>query len=166
MNKNLLLLAALALPISACGGDEVDTTATVVDTETADPMAADPMATDPMATGTMAGDVTVDQTIAAAGSDLTMLPVADATANIDGWIATLQGAEFDQAEGIREGLNELKAELTAMPLNGAAIGETLADLGDLTTQSAATASTSSQEGLRTLGGALSAAGAKLGGSSM
>ena len=166
MNKNLLLLAALALPISACAGDETDEVATVVDTD-ADPMAADPMA-DPMATGTMAGDVTVDGTIAAAGSDLTALPVADATANIDGWIAKLGAPDvaFDQKDGIVNGLNELKAELAAMPLDGAAIGETLADLGDLTTESAATASTSSQEGLRTLGGALSAAGAKLGGSSM
>ena len=166
MSSKYLLLAALALPLSACGGDEADTT--VIETPaTTDPMATDPMApADPMAGGTMAGDVTVDGTIAAAGSDLTALAPAAAIENIDGWIAKLQGAEFDQQNEIMNGLQELKTELSATPLDGAAIGETLADLGDETTAAAATASTSSQEGLRTLGAALTAAGQKLGGSSM
>ena len=161
MFSKYLLVAALALPLAACAGDEAADT-TVVDTTT-DPMATDPMAADPMADGTMASDVTVDGTIAAAGTDLTALPAADAVANIDGWIATLEGAQFDQAGDITAGLRELKTQLGAMPLDGAAIGATLTEIGDLTTASAATASSSSQEGLRTLGGALSATGAKLSG---
>lgn len=169
MFSKYLLVAALALPLAACGGDEAGDT-TVVDTTTdpmvTDPMVADPMATDPMAGGTMAGDVTVDGTIAAAGTDLTALAPAAAISNIDGWIAKLETAEFDQSDDLVEGLRELKTELGAMPFDGSAIGETLNDLGELTTASAATASSSSQEGLRTLGGALSATGARLSGGTM
>lgn len=153
------LLAALALPLAACGGGEdADTTTVVESTESAD---APAMPTDPVG-----GDVTVDGTIAAAGTDLTALPVADATANIDGWIAKLEGAEFEQADGIVAGLRELKTQLATMPLDGSAIGATLADLGDETTAAAAGASSSSQDGLRTLGRTLSTAGERLGGTSM
>ena len=167
-----LLLFALALPLAACGGDEaadttvVDTTDPAADAPMADDMMADdPMAGDSMAGGAMASDVTVDGTIAAAGSDLTALAPAAAIENIDGWLAKLEGAQFGQAGEIRNGLEELKAELSASPLDGAEIGETLADLGDQTTATAAEASSSSQAGRRTLGAALSAAGAKLGGTS-
>ena len=162
-----LLLLAVALPLAACGGDEAtDTTTVVTPDATTEPMApADPMTTpEPAApTGTMASDVTVDGTIAAAGTDLTALAPAAAVENIDGWIAKLEGAEFAQAGALRTGLTQLKTQLTATPLDGAAIGATLTDLGEQTTASAAGASSSSQEGLRTLGGALTAAGQKLGG---
>ena len=167
-----LLFLALALPLAACGGDEaadttvVDTTDPMVDDAMSDDMTAvDPMASDSMSDGAMASDVTVDGTIAAAGSDLTALAPAAAIANIDGWLAKLDGAQFGQAGEIRNGLEELKAELSASPLDGAEIGETLADLGQQTTATAAEASSSSQAGLRALGSALSAAGAKLGGTS-
>ena len=165
MFSKYLLVAALALPLAACGGDEAADT-TVVDT-TAEPATGtmDPAMDAPMDDGTMASDVTVDGTIAAAGTDLTALPAADAVANIDGWIAKLEGAQFDQAGDLTSGLRELKTQLGAMPLDGSAIGETLSELGELTTASAGTASSSSQEGLRTLGGALSATGAKLSGGS-
>ena len=164
-----LLLLAVALPLAACGGDEAAETTVVTETPAveapmeADPMAADPMAADPMAADPMASDVTVDGTIAAAGTDLTALAPAAAVENIDGWIAKLEGAEFAQAGALRTGLTQLKTQLTATPLDGAAIGATLTDLGEQTTASAAGASSSSQEGLRTLGGALTAAGQKLGG---
>ena len=128
------------------------------------------MATDPMTepgdatTDPMASDVTVDGTIAAAGTDLTAMAIPAATANIDGWIAKLEGDQFSE---LRLDLARLKTQLTASPLDGAAIGATLTELGEQTTASAASASSSSQEGLRTLGSALSATGARLtGGSTM
>ena len=161
-----LLLLAFALPLAACGGDEAADTTVVDTTDPAatapmdDPMAADPMAVDPMAADPMASDVTVDGTIAAAGTDLTALAPAAAVANIDGWIAKLEGEQF---AGLRTDLGTLKTQLTATPLDGAAIGATLIKLGEATTASAAGASSSSQEGLRTLGGALSATGTKLAG---
>ena len=157
------LLLALALPLAACGGDEAAETTVVTETPAVEaPMEADPMApADPMAADPMASDVTVDGTIAAAGTDLTALAPAAAVENIDGWIAKLEG---DQFADVRANLTELKAQLTATPLDGAAIGATLTELGEQTTASAAGASSSSQEGLRTLGGALSATGARLTGS--
>ena len=154
------LLLALALPLAACGNDDVETTPTTVPgtTATTDPMTADPMAADPMAS-----DVTVDGTLAAAGQDITMMSVPAATANIDGWIAKLEGERFAE---IRTTLERLKLDLAAQPIDNAALGATLTSLGEQTTASAATAASSSQDGLRTLGGALSAAGAKLSGSAM
>ena len=156
MSSKYLLLAALALPLSACGGDKADTT-TVEAPATTEPMA-------PAPSGTMTDDVTVDGTVQAAGTDITALPAADAVANIDGWIAKLQGAQFDQAGAITTGLGTLKTQLQTTPLNGAAIGQTLTTLGTETTAAAATASSSSQAGLRTLGSALTAGGQKLSGS--
>ena len=156
MTSKYLLLAALALPLSACGGDTADTT-TVEAPATPDPMA-------PVPSGTMAGDVTVDGTIAAAGSDITMMAPAAAIENIDGWIAKFGDLDFDQKTQIVTGLQTLKTQLQATPLDGAAIGQTLTLLGTETTAAAATASSSSQEGLRTLGSALTAGGQKLSGS--
>ncbi|HEX8298395.1 MAG TPA: hypothetical protein VF594_04475 [Rubricoccaceae bacterium] len=159
-----LLLLALALPLAACGGDEAETA-----TDTTAPAADAPMATEPMTepgatTDPMASDVTVDGTIAAAGTDLTALAPAAAIQNIDGWIAKLEGDQFSE---LRLDLERLKAQLSTTPLDGAAIGATLTELGEATTASAAGASSSSQEGLRTLGGALSSTGARLtGGSAM
>lgn len=151
------LLLALALPLAACGNDDAPTTETTgVNPGTATTAPATPAPMDPLAS-----DVTVDGTIAAAGQDITMMPIADATANIDGWIAKLEGDQFAE---IRTTLERLKLDLAAQPIDNAALGATLSSLGTQTTAAAATASTSSQEGLRTLGGALSAAGAKLSGS--
>lgn len=151
---------ALALPLAACGNDDAATTpgSNPGTTATADPMVATPAPMDPLAS-----DVTVDGTIAAAGSDITMMSVPAAVANINGWIAKLQGDQFAE---IRTTLERLKLDLAATPINNAALGATLSSLGTQTTAAAAGASTSSQEGLRTLGGALSAAGTKLSGSTM
>ncbi len=167
------LLLALALPLAACGGDDaadtVDTTVTTV--PSADPAVTngEPMATTPGtaegvtpgATTPAGSDVTVDGTIAAAGSDITAMSPTAAVANIDGWIAKLEGERFAP---IRASLETLKLDLAAQPIDNAALGATLKSLGEQTTASAATASSSSQAGLQTLGGALSAAGAKLAGS--
>lgn len=144
---------ALALPLAACGNDEAATPATT------DPVVTAPATPAPM--DPMASDVTVDGTLAAAGSDITAIPAADAVANIDGWIAKLEGDQFAE---IRTTLERLKLDLAASPIDNAALGATMSSLGTQTTAAAANASSSSQEGLRTLGGALSAAGAKLSGS--
>ena len=147
------------LPLAACGNDDAAMTpGSNPGTTATTPAPAAPAPMDPLAS-----DVTVDGTLAAAGSDITMMPVTDATANIDGWIAKLEGEQFAE---IRTTLERLKLDLAAQPIDNAALGATLTSLGEQTTASAATASTSSQDGLRTLGGALSAAGAKLSGAAM
>lgn len=158
MFTRLLLVGALALPLAACGNDTetVTTEPVVVDPVVVDPMVADPMApADPMA-----NDVTVDGTNAAIGSDITALAPAAALANIDGWIAKLEGDQFAET---RASLEMLKLDLQATPLDGAKIGATLSALGTQTTAAAAGASSSSQAGLQQLGASLTAAGAKLGG---
>ncbi len=152
MFTRLLLVGALALPLSACS-KETDTvttpSGTTTTTTTTTPMApADPLA----------NDVTVDGTNAAIGTDITAMPMAAAMSNIDGWIAKLQGDQFAE---IRSTLEMLKLDLAAQPIDGAKIGATLSTLGQQTTTAAATASTSSQAGLQQLGSTLSAAGARL-----
>lgn len=154
------LLLALALPLAACGNDDAATTETTTTVPEAVPSTTTPS---PAPTAPVVSDVTVDGTIAAAGQDITMMSVPAAVANIDGWIAKLEGERFAE---IRTTLERLKLDLAAQPIDNAALGATLTSLGEQTTASAATASSSSQEGLRTLGGALSAAGARLSGSAM
>ncbi len=161
MFTRLLLVGALALPLSACT-KETDTVTTPEGTTSTTTVTPDPMApADPMA-DPMANDVTVDGTNAAIGTDITALPAAAALANIDGWIAKLEG---DQFADLRASLEMLKLDLSATPLDGAKIGATLSTLGQQTTAAAAGASTSSQAGLQQLGASLSAAGAKLSGGS-
>lgn len=164
MSLRLLLVLGVALPLAACSNDTPDRTTDVTVTQpdvmtTPDPMMTDPAMTDPA----MAGDseVTVDGTIAAAGSDLTALPADAAVRNINGWIMRLQGANFPGAQGIVADLETLRGHLQASPIDGSAVGATLVRLGDATTASAAGAATSSQEGLRTLGGALTSTGQRL-----
>ena len=156
MFTRLLLVGALALPLAACGNDTE--TATTEPMTTTEPMAP---ATDPMAPADpMANDVTVDGTNAAIGSDITALPAAAALANINGWIAKLEG---DQFADLRASLETLKLDLAAQPMDGTKIGATLSTLGTQTTAAAAGASSSSKAGLEQLGASLSAAGAKLSG---
>lgn len=165
MLNRLLLIGALALPLSACTKEADTVVEAPVVTEPVAPSTMDPMATtDPMAPADpMAGDVTVDGTNAAIGTDITALPAAAALSNIDGWIAKLEG---DQFAPVRANLETLKLDLAAQPMDGAKIGATLSMLGEQTTAAAATASSSSQAGLQQLGASLSAAGAKLGAPAM
>ena len=95
-------------------------------------------------------------TIAAAGDDITAIDGAAALANINGWINTLDGQTFPNATEIRDGLISLKEQLEADPLDGAAIGAILTDLG---TWTAASAPDNAE--IQTLAGALTAGGAKL-----
>lgn len=155
-----LLCALLVLPLAACGNDaDVDTVDPVVTTDddlVADDAMDDGMMDDADSAGDVAADVTLEGTIAAAGDDLTALEPGAALGNINGWINTLDGAEFTNATEIRDGLMTLRDQLQADPLDGAAIGATLTNLGEWTAASAP-----DNADIQTLAGALSAAGAKL-----
>ena len=157
MSTRLSLLGlALLLPLAACETEEVEPVTT-------DPVVVDPVApapepmTDPM-TDPMAGEVTVDGTIAAAGNDLTALAPAAAVDNINGWIARLEGADFQNAQEIRQGLMTLRDQLQEPTIDGAAVGETLTNLGTWTAEAGTAAGDAS---LGTLAGALTQAGQKL-----
>ncbi|MEO0559711.1 MAG: hypothetical protein AAF170_16180 [Bacteroidota bacterium] len=160
-----LVCALLVLPLAACGGDDAaDATDTAVTTDDSamDDSAMDDAADDGMmddsadSAGDVAAAVDLPGTIAAAGSDITAIEPGGALANINGWINTLDGAEFTNATEIRDGLMTLRDQLQADPLDGAAIGATLTDLG---TWTAAAAPDNAE--IQTLAGALTAGGAKL-----
>jgi hypothetical protein len=146
MTTRLSLFAlAFLLPLAACETEEVEP----IETD------ADVVAVDPIDTP-MTDEVTVEGTIAAAGDDITALAPAAALDNINGWIDRLDGADFQNATEIREGLMTLRDQLQEAPLNGAAIGETLTNLGTWTVEAAG-----GTGDLATLGNALQSAGQNL-----
>lgn len=155
-----LLALALSLPLAACGTDEtveVDDVDVVDDAAMMDDdaMMDDTMVDDDMAaTDAVTAQGTLDAVGAAGG--LTALAPGAAVANIDGWIAQLEGNEAFAPTV--EGLRTLKTQLTTDPLDGAAIGQTLSMLGEQTTAAAG-----GDTALEQLGSALSAAGAELSG---
>jgi len=156
-----LLCALLVLPLAACGNDDATDTVAYDDTATDDGAMDDGAADDGMmddadAAGDIAAAVDLPGTIAAAGSDITALDGAAALGNINGWINTLDGQTFPNATEIRDGLISLKEQLETDPLDGAAIGAILTDLG---TWTAASAPDNAE--IQTLAGALSAGGAQL-----
>ena len=153
-----LLCALLALPLAACGNDDAVETTDPVVTDTYDDTAVedDGMMDDATSAGDVAADVDLAGTIAAAGSDVTAIEPSAALANINGWINTLDGQTFTNATEIRDGLISLKEQLQANPLDGAAIGAILTDLGTWTKASAP-----DNAEIQTLGDALLAGGAKL-----
>ena len=161
-----LFALALMLPLAACETEPDVETTTV---ETTDPVVTDDMMADePMADDPMMGDAAVDTSVTAqatldavpAGGLTDMAPSA-AIANIDSWIAKLDGATFTNASEIRDGLTTLRSQLQASPLDGNAIGETLVDLGTWTTEAAGGDAALSQ-----LGSALTSAGQGLTGGAM
>lgn len=105
-------------------------------------------------------DSSLDQTVAALDGGLTNLSPSAATANIDGWIDTLDGNE--SLGGIADDLRELRSALTASPLDGAAIGDLLVRLGAQTRSAASTADAGASAQLSRLGGLLESAGSALG----
>ena len=161
MNRLFLLLAfALVLPLAACAdaepdGDEVITDDGVMVDDAADDMDMDDDMMDD--DGMMANEVTAQGTLDAVPAEgLTAMAPATAVANIDQWIARLDGADFENADEISGGLETLKDQLQTTPLDGAAIGATLTDLGTWTEQSAG-----GDAALTQLGQALAAAGQSL-----
>ena len=155
-----LLCALLVLPLAACADDDaaVDTVDPVVvddtDIDMVEPGMDDNM--DDNMAGDVAADVDLPGTIAAAGSDITALEPSAALGNINGWINTLDGQTFPNATEIRDGLMTLRDQLQASPLDGAAIGATLTNLGDWTAASAP-----DNADIQTLAGALRSGGEKL-----
>lgn len=137
------LLALLVVPLlAACTPDPEP----VVETP-------DPVVTAPAP----APDVTAEATLAAVPPEgLTAMNPSAAVDNIDAWIARLDGATFTNATEIRNGLMQLRNQLTTSPLDGAAIGRTLIDLGNWTTQAAG-----GDGALQQLGSALTATGNQL-----
>ena len=102
-----LLCALVVLPLAACGGDDAaDTADTTVTTDDSamDDAADDTMMDDADSAGDVAAAVDLPGTIAAAGDDITAIEPGAALANINGWINTLDGAEFTNATEIRDGL--------------------------------------------------------------
>ncbi len=79
------------------------------------------------------GSSLLDQTLNAAKSkaaDITTLPVATASGNVDGWIAELRG--MDGSDQIVTDLESLKQELAASPIDGAKVSDLLFSLADQT----------------------------------
>lgn len=124
-----------------------------------------PMETTPSATTVRsiapAAAVTATGTVSAAqaAGGLTRLAPAAAVANIDGWIARLDGVPA--AAPVVTDLQTLRLQLQAMPIDGRAVGLTLTRLG-----AATSAAASADASLRPLGAALSDAGAMLTSGSM
>lgn len=153
-----LLALALAVPFAGCETDDpavedVD----VVTTEDA-VLEDDVMTDDTMMDDAMPADpVTAESTLEAVPVDgLTAMAPGAAVANIDNWIAQLEGNP-DFAPTV-EGLQTLKTQLTTDPLDGAAIGQTLVMLGEQTKAAAG-----GDGALEQLGEALENAGTQLSG---
>ncbi len=85
-----------------------------------------------------------------------------AIANVDAWEQKLRAEGKPQWNTIADELSTLKKCLTSGNLNGKAISQSLLKLGDLTTQSAATANPSISDDLKKLGGWLTKLGNTLG----
>lgn len=147
MTFRRLLAGVLALGLSACASDETDLDALDVEPDAAvvDPMITEPA--DPMTDDTsVTAQATVDAVTNAGG--LMSLPLAAATANVDSWIAKLDGNAA--AAPVVANLRTLHTQLGASPIDGAAVGQTLTTLGEQTT--AAAAGTGAQQAsLETLG---------------
>jgi len=76
----------------------------------------------------------LEATINALHGGLTQLGIAAGVKNIDGWMETLEQADFTGAKTIHEHLGKLKSELQAGTPNGAAIMASLKSLGEETTK--------------------------------
>ena len=131
MTLRLLLTLAL-LPLAACADadDPVVADSDVVAVEPVDEPMDDALDADGAMMDDAAPTVTADATLEAASSagGLTSLAPGAAVENIDAWIATLDGNAA--AAPVVANLRTLREQLTASPLDGAAIGATLVELGE------------------------------------
>lgn len=164
MKYFLILMLPLALTLVSCGGNEAaeavnEATETVGDVgnDIADGT-RDMMNNDAVAGN--AGMVSINETVDAvrnAGGDITAIPAGAAVANIDGWIAKLNG--IDGTGEVTENLKELKEELTdADGIDGKEVGTLLKALAEDTRELGP-----DNMALSGLAKALEAGGNKLGG---
>ena len=139
-----LLLTLALLPVAACADAD----------ERADQAVEAPAATpDEPADLDVTAQSTLDAIDAAGG--LTRLAPEAAIENINGWIVRLANAKEAPA-GVVLGLETLKEQLAATPLDGEAVGGTLMDLGEQTAAAAG-----EDNALTELAQSLTAAGALL-----
>ena len=154
MTRLSLFALALTLSLTACAQREGDVVAPrpAPGTSTGAVPADGTMGDDPMMSDDMAPSVTVEGTLDAAQSagGLTEIAPSAAVSNIDGWIARLEGTPSNAP--IVANLRTLRSQLQAPTLDGTAIGQTLAELGEQTTAAAA-----GDASVRRLGQALSQA---------
>ena len=104
----------------------------------------------------MADPLAQDTVDAVPQDGITALDPSTAVSNIDAWIRKLGDASFSNASQVRDGLQTLKSQLQATPRDANAIGQTLTQLGQMTTEAAGGDATLSK-----LGSALTSGGAKL-----
>ena len=156
MHRTSLFALTLALSLTACAPRESDVvTPQPAPGATTGVSPDDPMS-DAMSADGMAPSVTAEGTLDAAESagGLTNLAPSAALANIDGWIAQLEGTPA--AAPVVANLRTLRSQLQASPIDGMAVGMTLSELGEQTTAAAG-----GDASLRQLGQALSQTGAML-----
>lgn len=103
----------------------------------------------------------LDTTIKALQGGLTDLAAGKGVKNIEGWIETLEKADFRGAKVIHENLGKLKTHLEADTLDGPAIGALLHTLGEETKRSASHASGAQSEKITLLGELLGKSGSDL-----
>ncbi|MDX1420595.1 MAG: hypothetical protein R3181_11560 [Rubricoccaceae bacterium] len=145
--------AVLLIGLAACAEEtEVEPVAEPVPMEEPAPM-PEPAAPAP-------GTVDVAGTISALQGGITALPMNAAIDNINGWIAQLEGADFDGSDEMVEELTELRDELQASPIDGAEVAESLTELGRMTSEVGADVGNAD---LEQLGNLLSTAGNQLSG---
>lgn len=104
----------------------------------------------------------LDATLKAFQNGITGFGVANGIKNIDGWIGTLENAEFRGAKVIHENLSKLKSHLEADTLDGPAIGGLLHTLGEETKRAASHADGAQGEHLAQLAELLSKSHTDLG----
>ena len=149
----LTLLVALFVGLSACAPE----------TETEEALEEEVIEDPALDTQPMAGEADLSSTIQALQGDITQMDPATAVSNIESWQQQLEASGDQSLQTIASGLGDLRDQLTQTPIDGATVGQTLTNLGDQTTQAAATAEVGVQEQLQQLGSLLSDAGAQLSG---
>lgn len=96
-----------------------------------------------------------DTTLKAFEGDITKMEPAQAVKNIDGWMDTLEKADFRGSKIIHENLGKLKKHLQADKIDGPAIMKLLHLLGEETARTAGSASDAKGEKIKHLGELLS-----------
>lgn len=98
---------------------------------------------------------TFEPTIKAFEGDITKMDPAQAVKNIQGWMDTLEKADFRGSKIIHENLGKLKTHLEAEKLDGPAIMKLVNLLGEETSRAAGSAEGAKGEKIKHLGELLS-----------